>query len=165
MVGQQALNAYRSTEKQTEIHPVRLVHMLYERVLMHLELAEAGVKENSPKKRGENLGKAIAIITELNASIKTEDTSDAAEFLRGLYGAMLVELPKVAVSGDVSILKRAHKYIHQLKEIWEQTAMVEHGLMDNAPDKTKVRPEGGYSSSSFPAGKEDDVPAGLSVSI
>jgi len=128
MVGQKVLDAYRTTEKQAEIQPVKLIHMLYERVLVHLELAEEGIREQTPKKRGENLGKAIAIITELQASIKSEDHSEAAQFLRGLYGAILVELPRVSVSQDVKVLRQARAYLEKLKGIWEETAMRESNV-------------------------------------
>lgn len=127
MVGQKVLDAYRTTEKQAEISPVKLIHMLYERVLVHLELAEEGIREQTPRKRGENLGKAIAIITELQASIKSEDHSEAAQFLRGLYGAILMELPRVSVSQDVKVLRQARTYLEKLKGIWEETAMRESG--------------------------------------
>lgn len=135
MVGQKALNAYRTTEKQADIRPVKLIHMLYERVLVHLELAEEGIREQTPKKRGENLGKAIAIISELQASIKSEDHSEAALFLRGLYGAILVELPKVSVSQDVKVLRQARAYLERLKGIWEETAMLESGA-ESSPAKS-----------------------------
>ena len=127
MVGQKVVNAYRTMEKQAEIQPVKLIQMLYERVLGHLEQAEEGIREQAPKKRGENLGKAIAIITELQASIKSEDHSEAAQFLRGLYGAILLELPKISVSQDVEILRQARTCLERLKQIWEETAMRESG--------------------------------------
>jgi flagellar secretion chaperone FliS len=125
MVGQNVLNAYRKMERQAEIHPVKLIHMLYERALDHLELAEEGIREQVPGKRGENISKAIAIVSELNASIKSDDHSEAARFLRGLYEAILLELPKVSVSQDLKVLRQAHTYLARLKSIWEQTAMVE----------------------------------------
>jgi len=122
-----ARNAYRQSEIQTKIHPVKLIHLMYERTLVLLEMAEKGIIEKKSQKRGENIGKAIAIITELNASVKEDDSSEAAQFLRGLYWAILAELPKVAISDDVQIVQRAWKYINRLKEIWEETAMVEAG--------------------------------------
>lgn len=165
MVGQQALNAYRRTEKQAEIHPVKLIHMLYERVLVHLDMAEKGIREKNAKLRGENLSKAIAIITELNASIKTEDNSEAAQFLRGLYSAILVELPKVSVSDDVQIVRQAAKYLNQLKQIWEQTAMQE---IEQAEAKIKT-PSAEVMSLGRKRESFDSVPeaavSGLSVSI
>jgi flagellar protein FliS len=123
-----ARSAYQKSEAQAQVHPVKLIHLLYERVLVHLQLAEQGMAANDAKARGENLGKAIAIISELNASIKDEDSSEAAGFLRGLYSAILMELPKVGISLDAAIVQQAYRYIDRLREIWESTAMVEAGL-------------------------------------
>ena len=153
MVGQKALDAYRTTEKQAEIQPVKLIHMLYERVLVHLELAEEGIREQTPQKRGENLGKAIAIVSELQASIKSEDHSEAARFLRGLYGAILMELPKVSVSQDVEILRQARAYLERLKGIWEETAMRESGLELVSVKKPEARDEDGVATAASAAGQ------------
>jgi flagellar protein FliS len=120
-----ARNAYRQTEAQTRIHPIKLVHLMYERVLVHLERATTGIVNRDPKMRGEHLGKAIALIAELNASVKDDDSSEAAVFLRGLYGAILVELPKAAINNDKEVLRQTMAYINRLKEIWEETAMRE----------------------------------------
>ena len=124
-----ARNAYHQSEIQSKIHPVKLIHMMYERTLVLLDLSEKGIIEKNPQIRGENLGKTIAIITELNASVKEDDNSEAARFLRGLYGAILTELPKVAISDDIQIIRRTRTYINRLKEIWEETAMVEAGQL------------------------------------
>lgn len=127
-------NAYQRSESQAQIHPVKLIHLLYERVLLHLELAEQAVIEHEVKARGENLSKAIAIISELNASIELTDTSDAAEFLQGLYAAILLELPKVAITSDVEIIRQSHRYLSRLLEIWQATAMEEAGLNECQQD-------------------------------
>ena len=130
MTAAQARNAYRRTEKMATIHPVKLIHLMYERIIAHLDLVVEGIDEGDTLKRGENLGKTIAIITELNASIKNDDQSEAAEFLRGLYTAILIELPKVSARNDRAIAIKARKYIQRLREIWEQTAMRENGLQE-----------------------------------
>lgn len=123
-----ARSAYQRSEAQAQIHPVKLIHLLYERVLVHLELAEQGIVTNDVKLRGENLSKAIAIISELNASIKDADDSESAGFLRRLYSVILLELPKVGLSCDVEIVRKSHRYLNRLREIWESTAMVEAGF-------------------------------------
>ncbi len=156
MTSVQARKRYRQTEKLATIHPVKLVHLMYERVLVHLDLVLEAVEERDPVKRGENLGRAIAIVTELNASIRKEDASEAAEFLRGLYSAILVELPKVAVNNDAEIVRRARRYLGKLKEIWEQTAMREHGFSVEGQDAPRV-----VETPSPP----ERVAGGLSVSI
>lgn len=130
MTSAQMRNAYRRTEKMASIHPVKLIHLMYERTIAHLDLVVEGIEEGNLLKRGENLGKVIAIITELNASIKNDDQSEAAVFLRGLYTSILVELPKVSVNNDKVVAVKARKYIQRLMETWEQTAMREYGLLD-----------------------------------
>lgn len=130
-----ARSAYQTSEAQAQIHPVKLIHLLYERVLVHLEFAEKGTIAKNVKERGENLSKAIAIISELNASIKDGDDSDAAGFLRGLYSAILLELPKVGITGDVEIIRQSYRYLNQLREIWESTAMMEAGLSKTPQDR------------------------------
>lgn len=107
----QVRNAYTQSESQAKIHPVKLIYMMYERLLVHLDVAKKAIEQNDIKSRGENLGKAIALLTELNASIAEDDDSEAASFLRGLYGAILSELPKVAVENDVQILKQSMLYV------------------------------------------------------
>lgn len=136
-------SAYQKSEAQAQIHPVKLIHLLYERVLIHLELAEQGIAANDVKARGENLSKAIAIIAELNASIMEADDSEAARFLRSLYSAILMELPKVSISNDVEIIRKSHRYLHRLLEIWESTAMVEAGMLGGEPEKSSPSASGG----------------------
>lgn len=138
MTSAQARNAYRRTEKMGTIHPVKLIHLMYERIIAHLDLVVEGIEQGNALKRGENLGKAIAIISELNASIKAEDQSEAATFLRGLYASILVELPKVSIRNDKAIAVKARNYMLQLMEIWEQTAMRENGLLE---EKKKIEPQ------------------------
>ncbi|RJX35537.1 MAG: flagellar export chaperone FliS [Desulfurivibrio sp.] len=121
----QARNAYRQSESQSRIHPVKLIHLMYERTLVHLDMALVGIANKNPQLRGENLGKAIAIIAELNASVKEDDDSEVALFLRGLYNAILVELPKAAINNDEQIVRQTMSYLRRLKEIWEETAMAE----------------------------------------
>lgn len=164
MVMRNGIDAYRKTEKQAEIHPVKLIHMLYERVLAHLEEAEHGIVKKDPKMRGENLSKSIAIITELNASLKPDDESEAAQFLRGLYMAILVELPKVSVSGDVQILRQTHRYMRQLKTVWEQTAMKENGL-DIGGEKKEVTPTSMEDNIEYEPSKRNSLVHAFNASI
>jgi flagellar protein FliS len=48
---------------------------------------------------------------------------ESTVFLRGLYTAILTELPKIALNNDIKILDRAESYIQELKGIWEKDVM------------------------------------------
>jgi flagellar protein FliS len=132
MVSKQASNAYFQAQASAKIHPAKLVHMMYERLLLNLAWAREGIEEHDSRKRGENLSKAIALITELNCCLRVDDESVPAQFLRGMYEAMLLELGKVTLSKDVTVIRQAQRYVTRLKKIWEETAMLENGL---APER------------------------------
>jgi len=163
MLSSQAQSVYRNAATQAQIHPVKLVHLMYERILLHLENTIQAIEQKNVAMRGENLGKAIALVSELNVAIKVGDDSEAAVFLRGLYASILVELPKVAVSDDAQTVRLAHGYISGLKELWERTAMRENGL-EATPVKSGEKVEsaaGGYGNEA----RTKVAVGGLSVAI
>lgn len=103
--------------------PEQLILLLYKGALDRIELTRQGIKEKNIQKRGENLSKVIAIVAELNAAVDPKMNDEGTRFLRGLYSAILTELPKVSVTNDVKILDRTAAYIGKLKEIWETDVM------------------------------------------
>jgi flagellar secretion chaperone FliS len=131
--------------------PKNLILMLYDGAIKHIRLAKEGIKENNIPKRGENLGRAISIISELNASLDPNIRDDAIDFLRGLYAAILVELPKVSISNDIEILRRAETYMDQLRNIWKTTVMAKPE--NKNPDKDKPEVSSSLYDASMPIQK------------
>jgi flagellar protein FliS len=123
MVHGNALNSYQKAQVYDEIDPNKLILMLYEGAIKRIKLAGEGLKNEDPKLRGENLGKAIAIISELNACLDGNIQTEEINFLRSLYTKMLIELPKVSITHDIKTLDRSEKYLAELKRIWETTVM------------------------------------------
>ena len=105
------------------MEPEQLILLLYNGALDRIRLTKEAIKKNNIQKRGENLSRAIAIISELNASVDPEMNDESTKFLRGLYRAILAELPKVSLDNRVDILNRTEAYIRKLKEIWENDVM------------------------------------------
>ncbi|MFP3984327.1 MAG: flagellar export chaperone FliS [Desulfurivibrionaceae bacterium] len=157
----QALKAYQQTRVQSDVNPVKLIHMAYEGILTSLEKAEEGIDEGNVRKRGENLSKAIGLITELNVAVGKGDPEDeTVAFLRGLYESILVELPQVSLNEDKEILHRTSRYITRLKEIWENTVMREQ-----MPSQTKEQTtEASHMTQQPPQGKAG-ARSGLNISI
>jgi flagellar protein FliS len=116
--------------------PEQLILLLYKGALDRIDLARQGIKEKNIQKRGENLSKTIAIIAELNASLHPEMMDEGTRFLRGLYMAMLTELPKVSITNDITILDRTASYLEKLKEIWQTDVM---GQAAEKPQKAAVK--------------------------
>jgi flagellar secretion chaperone FliS len=112
------MNTYLNNHYQGKT-PEQLIQMLYKGALRNLTLAKKGMDENSPSKRGEHLGKAIAIISELYTSLDAETNDESILFLRELYSHMLTELPKVSLNNDPKAIDLTYSYIKQLNHIWE----------------------------------------------
>lgn len=169
MIPTQAQDAYRRSATQGRtLSPEKLIHLLYERALQHLRCTEEGIDEQNPQKRGENLGKAIAFVTELNASLDMEKGGEVAVFLRGLYEAILVELSKVSVTNDIEIIKRACRYLKALKDSWEQTVMKETAVVTrevrSVPQGAEAPRQAMVQKFPLPAAMEREVKR-LSVSV
>lgn len=105
------------------MEPEQLILLLFKGALNHIERCRQGIQENNIQKRGENLSKVIAIVSELNASVNPEMHDESTQFLRGLYDAILIELTKVSITNDTGILDQTEKYLTRLKEIWETDVM------------------------------------------
>ena len=122
MAAYQQINNYLHNHYEG-MNPKQLILLLYNGALSRLKLTREGIEANDVKKRGENLSKAIAIISELNASVDSKMDDESTQFLRGLYTAILTELPKVSLTNDIKTLERAEAYISGLKDIWEKEVM------------------------------------------
>ena len=122
MAAYQQVNQYLNHHYEG-MDPEQLILLLYNGALSRLKLTREGIHESDVKKKGENLSKAIAIISELNASVDSKMDDESTQFLRGLYTAILTELPKIALNNDLKTLKQAETYIAKLKEIWEKDVM------------------------------------------
>lgn len=123
MVYGNAMQSYRKAQVSGEANPQKLILMLYEGAIKRLTLAKEGLKKDDPKQRGENIGKAIAIISELNASLDENIKTEEINFLRSLYITMMTELTKVSVTKDIKTIERSIKYLGELKRIWETSVM------------------------------------------
>ncbi|WP_320043896.1 flagellar export chaperone FliS [uncultured Desulfobacter sp.] len=141
-----ALSSYQKVQVSSEINPQKLILMLYDGAIKRISFAREGVINKDPKQRGENLSKAIAIIAELNASLRDIE-DEQIFFLKSLFLAMMQELCKVSISNDIQTLDRATKYLMELKRIWETSVM---GLEDTGgKNNTKAAQKKDVSSMSY----------------
>ncbi|MBF0377367.1 MAG: flagellar export chaperone FliS [Desulfamplus sp.] len=150
--------------------PEQLILMLYKGAIFRLQLVKQGIEEKNIQKRGENLSKVIAIIAELSASINPEMTDESTNFLRGLYSAILMELPKVSITNDIEIVNRTERYLLKLKDIWETDVMGKKATSTQQQNLQKVTPTPeqrksflgmltGKSSSNYGAGYQTKIHA------
>ena len=118
-----AYNVYHKAQTHECMEPAQLTLLLYKEAIKRLSLTKSALLENNIPKRGENLGRAIAIISELNSCLQGDNSTEEILFLRGLYTSILKELPRVNVTKSVATIETSLRYIQKLKEIWEYDVM------------------------------------------
>jgi len=118
-----AYNVYHKAQAHECMEPAQLTLLLYKEAIKRLSLTKSALLENNIPKRGENLGRAIAIISELNSCLQGDNATEEIIFLRGLYASILKELPRVNVTKSVATIETSLRYIQKLKEIWEYDVM------------------------------------------
>lgn len=145
MVYGNALSSYQKAQVSGDADPKKLILMAYDGAIKRLNLARKGLEQDDPRMRGENIGKAIAIISELNASLDEKIKTDEINFLRSLYTVMMTELTKVSITKDIQTVDRSIKYLTELKRIWVTTVM-------NKPEATTARPDNPVKLQNSPDG-------------
>lgn len=101
--------------------PVRLLTMLYDRLLLDLERAEAAHGQQDWQMASDNLLHAQAIIAELASSLKT-DVWDGGETLLALYTYVSNALIAANVQRDVSRVREAISLLEPLRQGWHEAA-------------------------------------------
>lgn len=151
MAAYQQVNSYLNNHYEG-MDPEQLILLLFNGALTRLGLAREAIKKKEIQKKGENLSKAIAIISELNASVDLTMTDESTQFLRGIYTAILTELPKVTLNNDLKTLNRAEAYISRLKEIWETDVMAKKQVAQPEAERKPAR------NRSFPSAFNETSP-------
>lgn len=125
MVNQRAMRQYQQVDTRTAVEgasPHRLVQLLMEGVLRRLAEARGAMARGDIAARGERVGKAIAILNTLQASLNKEVNSELPEQLDALYDYMQRRLLAVSAQGDEAALEEVMELMRTVKEGWDGIA-------------------------------------------
>jgi flagellar secretion chaperone FliS len=101
--------------------PVRLLTMLYDRLLLDLNRAEAAQGSQNWQVASENLLHAQAIVAELTSSLKV-DAWDGGQGLLGLYTYVSNALVAANVRRDVERTRECITLLEPLRTAWYEAA-------------------------------------------
>lgn len=116
-----ALAQYRSTKTATA-SPVRVLVQLYEAALRYLHEGADAIEAGDFKTKGERLGKAHRIITELHASLDEQHAPELCEQLGALYDFCLARISRGNAKLDPAAIREAIKVLSELHAGWVQLA-------------------------------------------
>jgi len=134
------LNIYRKTATTTA-SPGELVLMLFDGALRFMTAAEIGFQEENFARRNEmihnNLLRAQAIITELQATLNMEVGGEFSENLYRLYDFMQNQLSQANREKNLDKIKVVVGFVQDIREAWAQM------LLQTATEKMTVSVESG----------------------
>ena len=122
------MNAYAAMKQyqQVSVHssimdasPHRLVQMLMEGVLEKIALAKGNMARKEVAQKGENIGKAISIISGLQASLNKEAGGEISENLSSLYDYMTHQLLMANSRDDEDKLDEVAGLMLEIKMSWD----------------------------------------------
>jgi len=119
------LTQYARQYEQTQVvtsSGVQLIVLLYDGAIQSLEIARREIQAKNVREKARHLGRAIAIIGELNSVLDYEQGGEIARSLRRLYDYMLAELVEANVRNNEKRLDVPLRCLSTLREAWRQVA-------------------------------------------
>lgn len=103
--------------------PHKLVLMLFDGALLALAMARQAMQTNKISEKGEEISRAINIITNgLKVSLDMQAGGDLAERLGALYDYMSSRLLLANLRNDTAALNEVDTLLRELKTAWEEIA-------------------------------------------
>jgi flagellar protein FliS len=136
MGGDQARRAQLNREAVLSATPVRLLTMLYDRLLLDLGRAEIAQNIEDWAVASENLLHAQAIVSELSSSLNVE-VWEGGEGLFALYTYVSNALMSANIHRDVARTREAIALLEPLRQTWHEAAEL-------LPAQTVARAGGEY---------------------
>lgn len=129
------LTQYARQYEQTQVvtsSGVQLVVLLYDGAIQSMEMARREMQANNVREKARHLGRAIAIIGELNSVLDYEQGGDIARSLRRLYDYMMAELVEVNARNNERKLDGPLRCLTTLREAWREVAAQQQPRMVGA---------------------------------
>ncbi len=109
-----------ASNKFEGMSPERIVLALYDGAIQSMERARLAVDEDDQKTLGEQLGRAMAILGELQASLDKDKGGEIGERLDGLYGYVIRTLLDANVNKDGPRIAECRGHIETIREGWAE---------------------------------------------
>ena len=110
---------------------------LYDGALRFLSIARRGIIEQKPSIRGENISKAMAIVSELDCALDMKKGGDLSNQLASLYRFIMDKLTLANSNNDLTALDKAEDILQTLKEGFEGAARSQNNSATAAPLMTE----------------------------
>lgn len=148
------MQAYRANQVMTA-DPGTILLLLYQGAIDFLRQAKNGLVKKDMAEKGQNISRALAIITELQAGLNFEMGGEVARNLDNLYLFMIGHITTANLSNDLQPLEEVIALLVTLKEGWEGAVLSERKRVAEETATQLATP----SQSSFLARHESTIAA------
>nr|WP_305906556.1 flagellar export chaperone FliS [Methylomarinum sp. Ch1-1]MDP4519245.1 flagellar export chaperone FliS [Methylomarinum sp. Ch1-1] len=98
--------------------PHQLIVMLFDGALERIAIAKGAIERNDIEEKGQKIGRVIAIVDGLRASLDKEQGGEIAENLDNLYDYMQRRLFEANLNNDLAILSEVADLIKEVRSAW-----------------------------------------------
>jgi flagellar secretion chaperone FliS len=140
--GYSAYNRIANTIDSKEMILVKLL----DGTVRFVQAARAGLEAGNPRTKGENISRAIAIITELDFALDRDMGGDLVENLSGLYQYILKRLTLANLRNDDRVLGEVEGLLLTIKEGFVEALkqVSSEALSDHALSYQPLSQRGGF---------------------
>ena len=103
----------------SEADPHRLIQMLMDGGLQRVAQAKGAMQHSNVALKGEQIGKAIAIIGGLRESLNHKQGGEVAGNLDSLYAFMQQRLSQANLRNEVALLDEVTELLREVKSGWD----------------------------------------------
>lgn len=121
----QAAQHYSSVKVQTNVtdaSPHRLIQMLFEGALERIAQAKGAMQQHQIARKGELIGKAVAIVAGLQGSLNDKEGGDLAANLDNLYDYIIRRLSQANYENNTAMLDECSRLLGDIKSAWDAIA-------------------------------------------
>ena len=120
-----AMNAYSNTHAHSataDASPHKLIALLLTGAIDRVSQARGAIERRDIAKRGELIGKAISIVSNLQSVLDLEQGGEVARNLDALYDYMQRRLVIASRDADPAVLEEVAKLLGEIKAGWDGIA-------------------------------------------
>src|SRR5688572_20401127 len=99
--------------------PHRLIQMLFEGALERIAQAKGAMLQNQIARKGELIGKAVAIVGGLQGSLNDKDGGNLATNLDELYDYIIRRLTRANFENNTEYLDECGRLLGEIKTAWD----------------------------------------------
>lgn len=116
-----AMNQYKQVGTQVSADsadPHQLIVMLFDGALERIAIARGAIERKDIEEKGQKIGRVIAIVDGLRASLDKERGGEIAENLDNLYDYIQRRLFEANLTNDLAVLTEVADLLKEVRSAW-----------------------------------------------